>query len=98
LVSYLTVKKYFWRTIQLCLFLLLLCYVSDTLLFKYRAAHSQPGRPFDSVTAYVAAPMKNGSVQLFYGHPQQFACIRAIFPHAGYSPCWYVSETPVKMI
>jgi hypothetical protein len=98
LVSYISFKKFLWRALLVCAALVLLSYLSDTLLFKYQAAHSQPGSPFDTVTVYMATPMKNGQVQLFYQHPQSLSCVRTIFPHSGYEPCWYLSQSSVKMI
>ena len=78
--------------------LLALVYAGDWLSVRYRI----PGHrdPFGSVTVtqvYVIHE-KNGKTEYQYDPPQEQVCVRSLFPHFGYSPCWYVSRHPEKQI
>src|SRR5881397_799240 len=64
-------------------------YVGDDLLVRYRVAHRVDRDPFDQVTYYIATPLKNGRVEVFYDQPQTEVCVHALFPHLGRRPCWY---------
>lgn len=44
------------------------------------------------VQRYWEIPQKNGKTEYSFDPPTQQACIHSIFPHGGYSPCWYLSR------
>jgi hypothetical protein len=60
-----------------------LVYAGDWL-----AAAVRP-HPFDTLVFFLATPLKNGRVEVFYDQPQTEVCVRALFPHFGRRPCWY---------
>ena len=60
-----------------------LVYAGDWL-----AAAVRP-QPFDTLVFFLATPLKNGRVEVFYDQPQTEVCVRALFPHFGRRPCWY---------
>jgi hypothetical protein len=37
-------------------------------------------------------PQKNRSTEFLVGDLQDQTCVNALFPHLGYSPCWYLSR------
>jgi hypothetical protein len=51
-----------------------------------------------------AIPLKNGNVEYELDARQPevtVTCVRALFPHLGYQPCWYVrrnSQKPIPMV
>jgi hypothetical protein len=51
-----------------------------------------------------AIPLKNGATEyeLDARQPKETVkCVRALFPHLGYSPCWYLrqnSQKPIPMV
>jgi hypothetical protein len=51
-----------------------------------------------SVTPVYVIHEKNGKTQYQYDSPQDQTCVRSLFPHFGYSPCWYVSRHQEKRI
>src|ERR1700682_3257716 len=69
-----------------------LAYAVDYLIFRYRLASNQ--RPFGSVTvqSYYAVGQKNGKTEYLSDPPQPQTCVHALFSHAGYAPCWYLSR------
>ena len=71
-------------------------YVADALVLQYRLAHGSGSEP---MTVYFATRLKNGKLEIFTDRPQTETCARAMFPHFGYRPCWYVRRTGgVKVI
>jgi len=70
-------------------------YASDYLYVRVRMLHPKPANPFESLTALrvLAIPEKNGktSYEVDAQNPEQtVTCVHSLFPHSGYSPCWYV--------
>ena len=41
---------------------------------------------------YDAIPEKNGKVEFALEQPVAQPCVRALFPHRGNPPCWYLSR------
>jgi hypothetical protein len=71
-------------------------YVGDALILEYRLAR---GGGTDALTVYFATRLKSGKLEVFTDRPQTEICARAIFPHFGYRPCWYVRRSGgVKVI
>ena len=60
-----------------------LVYAGDWLAAVVRA------QPFETLVFYLATPLKNGRVEVFYDQPQTEICVHALFPHFGRRPCWY---------
>jgi hypothetical protein len=45
-----------------------------------------------SVTPVYVIHEKSGKTNYQYDQPQDQTCVHSLFPHFGYSPCWYVSR------
>ena len=75
-----------------------LFYVGDDLVLRYRLAYGSAGDALETLTVYYATPLKNGKVEIFYDTPATEVCARALFPHMGYRPCWYARRTKVKLV
>jgi hypothetical protein len=56
------------------------------------AIFSMRGRPLDQITVnrYLAVPLKGNKTEFDFQGSQPLVCARAIFPQAGWSPCWYL--------
>jgi len=78
--------------------LALFTYVGDYLSVRYKIPNGRD--QFSSVTIqpYYAIHEKNGRTEYDYAQPQTQVCVRSIFPHFGYSPCWYVNRHTDKRI
>jgi hypothetical protein len=74
------------------LLVLAFIYLGDDLSVRYRIPPRR--QPFATVTVerYDAIPEKNGKVEFGFEPPVQQTCVRALFPHLGYPPCWYLSR------
>jgi hypothetical protein len=71
-----------------------LVYVGDTLSVWYRMSKKVAGDPLITMTTQgmIEIPHKDGRAEIVLGDPVTQTCVRAIFPHDGYSPCWYVAR------
>jgi hypothetical protein len=84
---------------------LILTYICDFLYFRIRMIHPQPSSPVETFTAprLYAIGVKGGKVdyELDEQNPEQtWTCAHSLFPHPGYSPCWYIkpkSRQPIPM-
>jgi hypothetical protein len=67
-------------------------YVGDDLSVRYRLPGSR--QPFGTVTIrrFDAIPEKNNKTEYVHEDPVTVTCIRSLFPHLGYEPCWYLSR------
>jgi hypothetical protein len=67
-----------------------LVYAGDYVSVRY---HIPKGRePLGTVVVqpYYAVPLKSGKTELIFQQPQTQTCVNSLFPHLGYSPCWYL--------
>lgn len=84
---------------------LIVTYACDYVYFRGRMIHPQPADPLETFTAprLYAIAEKGGKVEyeLDAQNPEQtLVCLHSLFPHAGYSPCWYMkpkSQQPIAM-
>jgi len=87
------------------LLLFAMVYGYDFASVRRRMSGHKPGDPFDTVTYphILAIPEKGNKVEyaLDAQAPMETeSCVHSIFPHYGYTPCWYVlrrSKTPTPM-
>jgi hypothetical protein len=69
-----------------------LAFALDYAVFRYRiSTNHQPFGQF-TVTSYDAIEQKSGKTQLIFNPPQAQTCANALFPQAGYVPCWYLQR------
>jgi hypothetical protein len=70
----------------------LLAYAVDYIVFRYRVAANR--HPFGQMTvsSYDAVKQKNGKTEFIFNPPEQQTCVHAVFPHAGFVPCWYLQR------
>jgi hypothetical protein len=88
------------------LMLLAITYGYDYASVRRRMSAQKPGDPFDVVTYphILAIPEKGNKVEyaLDAQSPMESdPCIHSLFPHYGYTPCWYVlrkSKRPTQMM
>jgi hypothetical protein len=85
-------KKILLRVVGAALLLALVTYAGDYLSARYKIPKGRD--PFSTVTIqpYYAIHEKNGRTEYDFAQPQSQVCVRSLFPHFGYSPCWYVKR------
>ena len=50
------------------------------------------------VTKLYAVPQKDGKTSFEPGEPETQTCVNSIFPHLGYSPCWYEKRHKTQQV
>jgi hypothetical protein len=78
--------------------LLALVYVVDDLAVRYRLTRGSAYDPLDAVSVYYATRLKNKAIEIFYHEPVTETCVRALFPHLGHAPCWYLRRHTVRLV
>ncbi|SRR5229473_8428365 len=84
---------------------LALAYCGDYLFLRLRMLHPTPADPFESIKSLriLAIPEKNGKTEYevdAQNPVQTVTCAHSLFPHSGFSPCWYVKpriNQPIRM-
>lgn len=91
-------KSVLFRIVGAAVLLACVVYVGDYLSVRYRIPKGRD--PFSSVTIqpYYAIHEKNSKTEYDFAPPENQVCVRALFPHFGYSPCWYVKRHTEKRI
>jgi hypothetical protein len=94
------------RGLYALLTLLAVTYGYDFASVRHRMTAQKPGDPFDVVTYphLLAIPQKGNKVEyaLDAQSPMESdPCVHSLFPHYGYTPCWYIirkSKSPTQMM
>ena len=96
------------RVLYGLILLLAIAYGYDYASIRRRASAHKPGDPYDVVTYphLLAIPQKGNKVEYALDAQAPFvteSCVHSLFPHSGYTPCWYVqwrakSPTPMMIV
>src|SRR5438445_11352267 len=91
-------KRIVTRVLAGILVAAILVYATDYALLRYRIATRQ--HPYGTVTVQFcyAIQEKNGKTEYDFQPPQPETCVNSIFPHSGYTPCWYERKHAEKAI
>lgn len=86
------------RIVGVATLLLCVVYVGDYLSVRYKIPKGRD--PFSTLTIqpYYAIHEKNGKTEYDFAQPENQVCVRSLFPHFGYNPCWYVKRHTDKRI
>jgi hypothetical protein len=98
-------RTYLPRALYVLLAILALIYGYDYASIRRRMSANKQGDPIDMITYphLLAIPQKGNKVEyaLDAQSPMESqTCVHSLFPHFGYSPCWYVtwrSKAPTQM-
>jgi len=69
-----------------------LAYVLDFLVFRYRVAANHQAFGQMTVSSYDAVQQKSGKTEFIFNPPEAQTCVHALFPRAGFVPCWYLQR------
>ena len=86
------------RALKIAILTLLLVYLGDGLSVRYRIPRSRDPLATVQVRRYYAVPRKDGKTELIFDQPETQTCVRSIFPHLGYNPCWYVRRKTQRRV
>jgi len=96
------------RLLIVVLLLVAAVYAVDYISVQYRATAKKSGDPYDVVTYphLLEIPQKGNRVEYALDALSPMVsqpCVHSLFPHGGYTPCWYVnrkaqSATPMFLV
>jgi hypothetical protein len=75
-----------------------LLYGFDYGILRLKASRNNGASAFGTVTVVYGTPTKDGRVEIFTDQSQTVTCVNSLFPHLGYSPCWYVRRNQMQEI
>jgi hypothetical protein len=91
--------KILQKIVAAVLVLVAVTYAGDYLQLRYRVWRN--AGPFGTVQVerYYAVHEKNNKVEFMFPHETQNQdCVHSLFPHMGYSPCWYLNRNREQRI
>ncbi len=79
---------------------IVVAYAGDYLSVRYRMAQNKGDDPLETIKIEptYAIPHKNGSAEIVIGDAESETCVRSLFPHMGFAPCWYLKRTSKDII
>jgi hypothetical protein len=86
------------RIVSTVVLLALVTYAGDYLSLRYRIPKNRDPFPSVAIQPYYAIHQKNGKTEYDFAPPENQVCVHSLFPHFGYSPCWYVKRHTEKRI
>ena len=86
------------RILKVVILLLLLLYLGDYLLVGYRIAKARDPFGVVKIEPYYAVRQKSGKDELYFLPSETQTCVKSLFPHFGYRPCWYSNREKVERI
>jgi hypothetical protein len=69
-------------------------YIGDYIVVRLR---SEPTAAVQ-VTKLYAVQQKDGKTEYEAGDPETETCVNSLFPHLGYSPCWYLKRHKTQQL
>jgi hypothetical protein len=69
-------------------------YLGDYVVVRLRSAPTGTCQ----VTKLYAVAQKDGKTEYEAGEPETQTCVNSIFPHLGYSPCWYLKRHRTQQV
>ena len=73
-------------------------YVGDYLSARYRIPDDRQTLGSVQVKTLYAVRQKSGRIEYSLGDTETEPCVRSLFPHLGYIPCWYLRRHATKRI
>jgi hypothetical protein len=86
--------RYAKYAVWILLVLVALAFVTDYFMLRWN--HDPLGKV--TIKRYYSISLKNGKTEMDYAEPEVQACVNSVFPHRGYSPCWYLRRHNLKEI
>ena len=65
-------------------------YLADYSLSRWHIPRHRELFGYVAVRHYYAVGEKNGKTEFLFNPPETQACLHSLFPHFGYTPCWYL--------
>jgi hypothetical protein len=74
--------------------LIVLAFLIDYGVFRLRVVTGKQAYGSVVVRRYYAVLQKNGRTEFLFDPPEPWTCVKSLFSHEGYPPCWYLTRHP----
>jgi hypothetical protein len=75
-----------------------LVYAGDYVSWRLRVSSNRQAYGNVVVQPVYVIHEKSGKTEYQFPPPENQVCVQALFPHVGYSPCWYLKKHAEKRI
>ena len=86
------------RVVKILLLALAGVYAGDYLSARYGIPGNRQTLGSVQVKPLYAVRQKSGRIEYSVGDTETDTCVQSLFPHLGYTPCWYLRRHPTKRI
>jgi hypothetical protein len=86
------------RAALFVLMALVLLYVGDDISARFRLPNGRQTLGSVDVQVMWAIKQKDGRIDYELGDSETQPCLHSLFPHLGYTPCWYLSRHKNQVI
>ena len=86
------------RIISIAGIALCLLYAGDYVSVRFGIPKDRNPLATVQVQRYYSVTKKDGKPDFYFDPPRDQVCVRSLFPHLGYSPCWYLNRHKVQKI
>ena len=86
------------RAAQLTLLALAALYAGDYVSARFRLPGNRQTLGSVDVQTLWAIRQKDGRIDYELGGTETQTCLRSLFPHLGYTPCWYLTRHKKQLI
>jgi len=90
--------RYVKRARVAVLLLPAILYVCDYASVRYRLYEKHDPLGTVQIQRYYAVRQKDRKTEFIFTDPETQTCVYSMFPHLGYSPCWYLNRRKVIRI
>ena len=86
------------RILKAAVLLVAIVYACDYASVRYWIPRTRDPFGVVGVQRYYAVYKKDGKPDFYFDQPENQTCVRSLFPHLGYVPCWYLNRNKVQRI
>lgn len=86
------------RALVAVLLLMATLYVCDYASVRYRIYEKRNPLGTVQIQRYYAVRQKDRKTEFIFADPEARTCVYSLFPHLGYSPCWYLGRKKIKRV
>ena len=87
------------RTLGIAGILLAFLYLGDYFVVRIKMAGSNSAALGSiQIRRYWEIPSKSGKFEYSFDAPQIQTCVHSLFPHLGYTPCWYLNRNKLQRV
>jgi len=90
--------KTLWRILLVVLASLTVFYAGDYLSLRFRIPNHREQYGSVEVRRYYEVTLKNRQTEYMFEEPKPQQCVYSLFPHLGFSPCWWLKRNPKQVV